>query len=135
MNIFTPEEVMERLTRVCRLGTSVMCRTTFPAGPGKWYVNMKGVREPTHTMDISGSTPQNAIINAWRALTEKSPTLVRYFCKSDEPIPGNGPQVWVRWNHKLDDWEDVVPEKGDSFASGASEILPYYEHRFIEKRS
>jgi hypothetical protein len=136
----TSEEIMERFGRLCRLGTSVMCRFTFPLGPSKWYVSLDGVKVPVHTMDMSGSTPEEAIVNAWRAVTDpqKSLTLIRYFCKrSDEPVPPeNTPQVWVRWNHEIDDWEDVEPPKNDShatwWASRASEIRPYANHKAIE---
>lgn len=134
----TPEEIMERFGRLSRLGTSVMCRTTFPSGQSKWYVSMDGVQIPVHTMDMSGPTPEEAIINAWRAITDpqKTLTLIRYFCKrKDEPIPGNGPQVWVRWNHETDDWVDVqIPDNEwhKAFASHASEIRPYAVHKIFE---
>ncbi len=129
------EEIMERLCRLCRLGTSVMCRTTFPSGPSKWYVSMQGVGVPAHTMDMSGSTPEEAIKNTWQLIADpdKPLTLVRYFCKPDESVPGDGPQVWVRWNHVQDDWEDVVPPKDHWYASVASEIRTYAAHKCNEK--
>lgn len=132
----TPAEIMERLERLCRLGTSIMCRPLFPISSERWYVSMSGVNVPVHCKDISGPTPEEAIINTWNEISDpkKSLTLIRYFCKSDEPVPGNGPQVWVRWNQELDDWEDVVPPKNHSWAYYASEIRPYTEHKFLEAR-
>jgi hypothetical protein len=134
MNLST-DDIMDRLARLSRLGTSVMCRPTFPSGPKKWYVSMSGVDVPVHTGDMSGATPQEAIHNTWKNVANSDRRLVlrRYFCKSDESIPGNGPQVWVRWNPDNDDWEDVIPRRDDSFALQASEIRPYLEHKWRER--
>ena len=55
--------------------------------------------------------PEEAIRNARASILsiekETDTALMRYNCASDVPIPGEEPQVWVRWNSKLDDWEDV----------------------------
>lgn len=132
----TTEDIMERLGRVCRLGTSVRCRTTFPSGPSKWYVSMHGVHVNVHTMEMSGATPQEAIINTWEVITNsKHPqVLVRYFSKDNEPVPGKGPQVWVQWDPSADDWKDSVPPKNNHWRSMASEIRPYAEHKWLEQQ-
>ncbi len=130
----TVVEIMERLGRLCRLGTSIHCRPTFPICSSTWYVNMSGVQVPIHTIDMSGASPQEAVLNTWNRITglPNSFPLVRYFCKPDESIPGKGPQVWVRWNSEKDDWEDVVPPENDSMAVHASEIRPYADHKWRE---
>lgn len=134
MIMLSVEEIMERLARLCRLGTSIHCRTTFPSGPSKWYVAMTGVHVPIHTTDMSGASPQDAVLHTWNRINNlpDSCPLVRYFCKPDESIPGKGPQVWVRWNSEKDDWEDVVPPRNSLMASMASEIRPYADHKWME---
>jgi hypothetical protein len=95
---------------------------------------MSGVQVPVHTIDMSGASPQEAVLNTWNRITNltNSFPLVRYFCKPDESIPGNGPQVWVSWNSEKDDWEDVTPPRNDWMADKASEIRPYADHKWRE---
>lgn len=135
--VLSIDEIMDRLSRICRMGTSLQCRSTFPSGPAKWYVSMSGVRCPHLLNCYDGSTPEEAIHNTWDTVTaednQKFP-FVRYFCKPKESIPGNGPQVWVRWSKEKDDWEDVTPPSDDWWARVASEILPYADHKYMEKQ-
>lgn len=133
MHKLSIEEIMERLGRLSRLGTAVHCRTDFPPGASKWYVSMSGVQNNIACDAMSGESPEAAIRKTWEslALQPNPPIQFRYFCKPDEPIPGKGPQVWVRWNQDIDDWSDVEPDKDRS--RHASEICPYSEHKWREK--
>ena len=117
---FTIDEIMDRLSRICRKNkVCVRIRPSFPSGSKKWYVNLEGVLEGTvesggygpSLFDGSGATPDEAIFNAWKLVLSleknKICTLVRINCPSNTPVPDKEPQVWLRWNSKLDDWEDV----------------------------
>lgn len=136
MALLTIEEIMERLCRLSRLDTGIHCRNTFPAGPSKWYVDMRGVSCPVHTIEMSGESPDAAIQATWKvlALPKCPPTLIRYFCAPNESVPGNGPQVWVKWDQEADDWVDVVPPTNHRWQLLASEIRPYSDHRLSEPR-
>lgn len=97
---------------------------------------MRGVRYPCTLDWYGGSTPEEAIRKTWETVTsEKNQNFpfVRYFCKGNESVPGNGPQVWVRWSKEKDDWEDFTPDAADWWATLASEIRPYSEHKWMEK--
>jgi hypothetical protein len=132
LGIITIEDIMERLSRLNRLHTSIHMRVNFPSGPKKWYVNMGFVYCFCMLDGFDGSSPEAAIRNAWKTVSDpnRRPVFMRFFSKPDEPIPGNGPQVWVRWSNEKDDWEDVEPYQ--DFASQASEIRTYQEHRWRE---
>ena len=130
------DEIMDRLSRLCRMGTCIHVRSSFPSGPAKWYVDMRGVRMPFTLNCYSGATPEEAIRNTWDTITDEtkqSIPFVRYFCEPKESVPGKGPQVWVRWSNTKDDWEDVAPPADDWWASEASKIRPYAEHKHWEK--
>ncbi len=128
------DEIMERLGRLSRLGTALHCRTTFPPGQSKWYVVMRGVENHVHTKDMSGSTPEAAIRATWQALAlrDDPPIQIRYFCEPKESIPGDGPQVWVKWSQDADDWVDITPPRDHEWQHRASEIRPYQEHKWLE---
>lgn len=135
MYTLTIDEIMERLSRLSRLGTAVHCRATFPPGPSKWYVYMEGVENHVHTKDMSGSTPEAAIQATWQvlALCEDPPIQIRYFCEPKESPPGYGPQVWVKWSQDTDDWVDIIPPQDHAWRRKASVIRPYNEHKWREK--
>jgi len=116
------EEMMDRMARICRRrNCSLRTRPDFPSGPSKWYVVLSGVdvsfpntggsiSSITGNCD-SGSTPEEAVRNVWQGIlaleNDKECALRRYNCPDNVPIPGEDPQVWVRWNSQKDDWEDV----------------------------
>jgi len=132
--VLSIDEIMDRLSRLCRMGTSLRCRSRFPSGSAKWYVSMMGVRVPGTCDCYSGSTPEEAIRKTWDTVSNQKFTYIRYFCKPDESVPGDGPQVWVRWSQEKDDWEDVPPAD-DWWADMASEIRPYADHKWREQQN
>lgn len=123
MRTLTIEGIMDRLSRICRhQKCCVTVRPKFPSGPGKWYVSLSGVdvafmrggSTSCITADCdSGATPEDAIRNVWNGVlalaNNQTCALRRYNCPSNVPLPGDEPQVWVRWNSQLDDWVDVQP--------------------------
>lgn len=131
----TIDQIMERLQRLSRLHTVLKTRANFPSGGSKWYVHIGFVYCFCSIEGFDGSTPEEAIRNTWATVTSTKHPLIcmRYFCKPDEKIPGNGPQVWVKWDSEKDDWADTPPQK--DYASYASEIRPYERHRWMERVS
>jgi hypothetical protein len=88
--------------------------------------------------DGDGSTPEEAAQNLWKEITGLyAPDffLVRYNCKSDVPIPGDEPQVWVRWNSAKDDWENVAPTVAAlaKHSIDANRIRTYQEQKAIDR--
>lgn len=131
MKALVIEKIMERLGRITKCA-SVQTRDKFRPGPSKWYVSLDSIMKGsissgaycTPLRDGCGSTPEEAILNTWKEVIrlseDKQVALVRLNCRSDVPIPGKDPQVWVRWNSSRDDWEDVPvprlePEKVRSY--------------------
>jgi hypothetical protein len=97
---------------------------------------MSGIRSPGGLWEYNGKTPEEAIRRTWEYVTSEKARgfpFVRYFCKPDESVPGTGPQVWVRWNEKKDDWEDVTPSENDWWAKVASEIIPYSHYSWAQR--
>jgi hypothetical protein len=86
-----------------------------------------------------GDSPTNAILNTWKQIMELSKSeekfFLRYNCPSNVPIPGNDPQVWVRWNAATDDWEDVTPtpEMLAIRSTPADRVRTYSEQRRIDR--
>jgi hypothetical protein len=136
------EEIMERLMRLCRR-TSINMRDSFPPGPNRWYIS-QSVHVTAFTGGYasfgahqSGSSPEEAAEKYWAEITGvQSPDffLCRTTCKPDVNIPGDTPQVWVRWNHTIDDWEDVLPTEESLKKLGipADRIIPWKEQYFID---
>jgi hypothetical protein len=122
----TIDEIMDRLSRIChKRDCGVRIRPDFPTGPAKWYVYLSNVvtasiyaggfcSSITNDCD-SGATPEDAIRNVWKAILklEKNTqtALMRCNCAPNVPMPGEEPQVWVRWNSAIDDWVDVLVER------------------------
>lgn len=114
----TYEEMLERLMRLDRDEIAIRMRLEFPPGDRRWYL-WSGRLQVTCTIgggwapSADGSTPQEAVINTWNDLMQEFQNpdrfLVRYNCASNVPIPGDEPQVWVRWDNQQDDWVDVPP--------------------------
>lgn len=130
---------MERLGRIGKV--SIKERPGFPEGPHKWYVSMEKIVGAEISMGGScifpfignGCTPHEAAQNAWKDVLElaqsKENALMRFNCASSSPIPGEEPQVWVRWNENIDDWEDIpVP------VLPPEQLRPYREQRSIDRR-
>ena len=129
MNI---DEIMERLQRLSKWTNVCMRPSGFPSGsPAKWYVTMGQVIMPGSCADSSGTTPEEAIQKTWETIKSAKHPIMRYFCKPDENIPADGPQVWVLWNSVKDDWEDAEPNK--DWSRRASKIRPYTDHKWMEK--
>jgi len=138
------EEIMERLMRLDRSGTSIHMRDSFPPGPNRWFISQSvyltgfsggycplGVHE-------SGSSPEEAAEKYWAEITrvqDPDTFLCRITCKSDVPIPGETPRVWVRWNQAMDDWEDVAPtaEALKKLNIPAERIRPYKQQRAYDR--
>lgn len=129
------EEIMERLMRIDRRA-SIKMRDTFPPGQNRWYISLSvylsGFTGGYSSIGVhnSGSTPEEAAERYWERITSvQSPDrfICRCTCKPDERIPGNASQVWVRWNHAIDNWEDVVPTKESLRVLGipAERIIPW----------
>lgn len=139
----TVDEIMDRLSRICfKSRCYVSTRPDFPSGPSKWHVILSGVVvggihrggfSSSITTDCdSGATPEDAIRNVWNGVLKLAKNeelaLVRFNCPANVPIPGEDPQVWVRWNSELDDWEDA-PVKG----LPAEMLRPYKEQIWRDK--
>ena len=113
----TLEEIMERLMRLDRIGVCIHMRDSFPPGPHRWYIEAGRVSVSSLTSGGycfswgEGATPEEAAQNIWMNIISRPPDsiFIRYNCESNVLIPGKEPQVWVRWNDAIDDWEDVVP--------------------------
>lgn len=113
------EAILERLMRLDPRAC-VRIRPNFPSGPSRWYVDLGSVVAAHLAVrgwsDFfkDGRTPEEALENIWRAIIAKSDQAGSFFlrygdCKPDEPIPGAGPQAWVRWSQEVNDWVDVPP--------------------------
>jgi hypothetical protein len=131
------EEIMERLMRLDRRGTRISMRDSFPPGPNRWYITQSvyitgfkyGGFYPL-SVSQSGSSPEEAAEKYWKEITnvqDSNRFLCRITCKSDVPIPGDTPQIWVRWNQAKDDWEDVIPtaEALGNHCIPPERVIPY----------
>ncbi len=141
----TYELILERLLRLDK-EASVRLRPTFKSGPMRWYVYMGSVVMGGLTSggfcsvdphECSGSTPQKALLNTWNEVLRQSRGqgfFLRFDCNPKDIIPGNRPQVWVRWSEKKDDWEDVpvTPEALAVHRIPPERILPYREHTWMQ---
>ena len=113
----------DTLTLIMQLktGVCVCMRPTFPSGSSsRWYVDLGSVVLSTldsssfvSGTDSNGATPEDAIENTWSAILRLSKTPNWFFlifdCAPNDSIPGDGPQVWVRWSEEENRWVDVVP--------------------------
>ena len=143
MKTRTLEEIMERLMRLDMRGTSVRMRDSFPPGPSRWYVSMDKVLRSGFSGGCgsffgNGSTPELAAQNLWEQIVECQQTdsfFLRHNCKPNENVPGDGPQVWVRWNDEKDDWEDVIPTSAALAGHGieTDRIRTWLEQRSIDR--
>ena len=140
----TLEEIMEILMRLDRHGTCIRMRDlSFPASK-RWYVSVGMVT----TSSLSGggycppwgegTTPYEAAQNMWTEITghhDPDSFFIRFNCKLDVPIPGDDPQVWVRWSSEKDDWEDVLPTQ-EALAKHCiprDRIRTYQEQKAIDR--
>lgn len=130
------EAILERLMRLDPKAC-VRMRPTYQR-PARWYVFLGSVvaasrvlGQWTYTFFENGCTPEEALENTWAAILKMSATadgcFLRYRCTGDVPIPGDEPQVWVRWSEEADDWVDVVPNAEALRARNipADRIRPY----------
>jgi hypothetical protein len=143
---FTADELI--LARLMRLDkrACVMMRPEFPRG-GRWYVSLgkviaaslEGRGFSTLVDGYSGETPQAALLNAWSEVIEASSRqgifFLRHNCLPTESIPGNDPQVWVRWSQDHQDWVDVTPTEQSLAVREipAERIRPYDDHAWRER--
>lgn len=137
------EKIMERLMRLDRR-TLIGMRDSFPPGPNRWFISqsvyLTGFNGGYCPLGVhqSGSSPEEAAKKYWDQITsvqDPGRFLCRITCKSDVNIPGNTPQVWVRWNQTMDDWEDVPPTEESLKRLGipADRIIPW-KQQFAEDR-
>lgn len=137
------EQIMERLMRLDR-NTSIGMRDSFPPGPNRWYISqsvyLTGFTGGYCTPGVhqSGSSPEEAAEKYWAQITsvqESDRFLCRITCKPDVNIPGDTPQVWVRWNQAIDDWEDVPPTEESLRKLGipAVRIIPWKHQYAIDR--
>ena len=141
----TLDEIMERLMRLDRHGTSIRMRDSFPPGPNRWYVRMDNVMTTPledggyYMEEGNGSSPEDAAQDLWDEVTGPHTSeffFVRCDRKPGEDVPGSAPQVWVRWDDEKDDWKDIVPTQAHLNLRGvsASDIRPYKEQSYIDRR-
>lgn len=61
----------------------------------------------------NGSTPEQALERMWDTVIRRSGNpevfFLKYSCPPNVSIPGDDPQVWVRWSAERDDWMDIEP--------------------------
>lgn len=136
------EEIMERLMRLDRR-TSIGMRDSFPPGPNRWYVSqsvyLTGFTGGYCPLSVhqSGSSPEEAVEKYWSVITnvQLPHFLCRITCKPDVNIPGDSPQVWVCWNRRIDDWEDVFPTNESLRILGidAGRIIPWKQQYAIDR--
>lgn len=138
---FRADDIMSHLQHLSK-DACVRTRPGFHHGSSKWYVDIPRIvvtslNHPSFSNfvnDSNGATPQEAIINTWNFILKISldPNrfLMFYYCPPNVPIPGNDPQVWVRWSEVKCDWEDVSPTPKSLADRGitAYRILPLAEH-------
>lgn len=111
------EAILERLMRLDPR-TCMRMRPTHQR-PNRWYVDIGSVAVSLLSSSAwagffeNGSTPEEALERTWAAIigrsAESSLFFLKYHCPSNVPIPGDDPQVWVRWSEERDDWVDVEP--------------------------
>jgi hypothetical protein len=115
-------------------------RDSFPPGPDRWLISQSvyitGPNGGYCPLGVhnSGSSPEEAAEKYWAQITSvQGPDsfLCRITCKPDVFIPGNTPQVWVRWDQTIDDWKDVVPtaEILKHLNIPAERVVPYKQQR------
>jgi hypothetical protein len=145
-NDLSADEII--LSRLMRLDkhACVMMRPGFPRD-GRWYVSLgqvvvaslEGRAFSTLVHGYSGETPQAALLNTWSEVVKESSRpgvfFLRYNCLPTENIPGNGPQVWVRWSQDHQDWVDVTPTEQSLAVREipAERIRPYDDHAWRER--
>lgn len=129
------EAILERLMRLDEKAC-VRMRPTHQQS-ARWYVDLGHIvaawlgSNGWHSFFENGSTPEEALERTWATIVARSANadafFLRYDCKPDEPIPGAGSQVWVRWSEKVGDWVDVVPTAKALQArdTSADRVRPY----------
>ncbi|MFA5838543.1 MAG: hypothetical protein WC849_01200 [Candidatus Paceibacterota bacterium] len=115
------EEIMERLNRLST--ASINMRDGFSVfSDSRWYASMdnvtcSGKSGGSSSFCGNGYTPESAVQNLWEEVLKNEKRdglfLRKHSCPNNVNIPGNDPQIWVRWNSKKDDWENVTPSQKD----------------------
>lgn len=137
------EWILTRLMRLDRRACPRL-RAAFCPGPSRWYVDcgrivLAGPQGGFCSLFGNGETPQVALLDTWKKILENLRIhgwfLLIYACPPNVSIPGDDPQVWVRWNAELDDWEDVspLPELLELRAVPRERIRSYQEHRCLQQ--
>ena len=137
------EQIMEYLMRL-DIKTSIRMRDSFPPGPRRWYISqsvyLSGFTGGYCLLGNygSGSSPKEAIEKYWDEiikLRQEDRFLCRITCKPDVNIPGDSPQVWVRWNHVINNWEDVSPTEESLKVLGipSGRIIPWGYQYMIDR--
>ena len=131
--------LLERIMRLDKRACIRIRRDFSSDSQRRWYLDMGSVVicSPTVggwcSITNGGATPEEAILDAWKLILTNSTQdrfFLRYHCEPSENVPGNGPQVWVRWSQEKDDWEDYAPTEQALIAHHipADRIRPYADH-------
>ena len=137
------EQIMERLMRLDKWAC-VRMRDSFPPGPSRWYVSPGRVQVTSaggggYAPGRSGDSPESAIIGTWEEIMAIADNpdafFLRFNCQNNVPIPGDDPQVWVRWNRDKDNWEDAKPTSEMLAIRGipADRVRSYAEQRCLDR--
>lgn len=111
------EQIIGRLMQIDRR-ICIRMRDRYSPGLGQWYVDMGQVMLSVEGGGLcscgtgGGDSPDEAIQKAWSFVFKGSVPphfFIRHNCELGENVPGEGPQVWFRWDKKNDGWKDVVP--------------------------
>ena len=129
---------MERLQRLSQWTSLRMRGPSWPLHNARWYVSMPDVDGPANLAhNGSGATPEEALCNVWQEVLRvsrlPSAYLRRYYCKSDEPVPGQGPILYVRWSEEKNDWEDAPSEYLLQKGITAEQVRSYVDHQWMSE--
>ena len=125
------ETILSRLMRLDQRACVRMRHPNFPKR-ARWYVDAGALVEKSILSSAyitlgaywSGRTPEEALLNAWDDVVQTSidPSrfFMRYTCGAEVNIPGNSPQVWVRWSVSAERWIDIQPVEGLLAINGIS---------------
>ena len=136
------EEIMTRITALHR-SAAIHFRPKYPA-----MITWSADPGPVVMGSLSaggwcsffgnGTTPEGAVRNLWDQVLLESAEPSRFFLifnsLPNEKIPGDEPQVWVRWNSRNNEWEDVLPTPEALALRGipADRIRAFAEHHRIQ---